>query len=66
MDSFEGSLNNAELGATALLGAVFVTGLRSLLVDGRIAVDRVLNLIGPVFWQGIAPTPDSPLPGLGG
>lgn len=41
MDSFEGSLNNAELGATALFGAVFVTGLRSLLVDGRIAVDRV-------------------------
>jgi TetR/AcrR family transcriptional regulator len=58
-------LPDAELGATALFGAVLVIGLRSLIVNGHIAVDEVMDLIGPMFWQGIAPAPDTPLPPLG-
>lgn len=44
-----------DLGATALFGAVLVVGLRALVVDGHIDVDRVMTLIGPMFWHGIAP-----------
>ena len=57
-------LPDAQLGASALFGAVLVIGLRSLIVNGRIAVDEVMHLIGPMFWQGIAPAPDTPLPPL--
>jgi TetR/AcrR family transcriptional regulator len=60
------TLPDPELGAAALFGAVLVIGLRSLIVDGRVAVDQVMELIGPMFWWGIAPTPDAPLPPLGG
>lgn len=44
-----------DLGATALFGAVLVIGLRALVVDGHIDVDRVMALIGEMFWYGIAP-----------
>lgn len=59
------ALPDPELGAAALFGAVLVIGLRLLLADGHIAVDKVLHLIGPVFWQGIAPTPSHSPPRLG-
>ena len=55
-------LDDNDLGATALFGAVLVIGLRSLIVDGHIDTDRVMKMIGPMFWHGIAPTPDTPLP----
>lgn len=58
-------LPDAEMGATALFGAVLVIGLRSLIVNGHIAVDEVMELIGPMFWQGIAPAPETPFPPLG-
>lgn len=48
-------LPDAELGATALFGAVLVIGLRALVVDGQIDIDRAMDLIGPMFWHGIAP-----------
>ncbi|HVX17501.1 MAG TPA: TetR/AcrR family transcriptional regulator [Acidimicrobiales bacterium] len=49
-------LPDTELGATALFGAVLVIGLRSLVVEGRIDVDRVMEMITPMLWSGIAPT----------
>jgi len=57
------TLTDDDLGATALFGAVLVIGLRALVVEGRIDVDRVMASIGPMFWFGIAPTPDAS-PGL--
>lgn len=50
------SLADADLGATALFGAVLVIGLRALVLDGSIDVDRVMALVGPMFWHGMAPT----------
>jgi hypothetical protein len=44
-----------ELAATALFGAVLVIGLRSLVVEGSIDVDRVTELLDPMFWHGLAP-----------
>lgn len=58
-------LPDTELGATALFGAVLVIGLRSLILNGRIDVDQVMDLVGPMFWQGIAPSAETPLPPLG-
>ena len=55
-------LDDNELGATALFGAVLVIGLRCLIVDGGIDTERVMKLIGPMFWHGIAPTPATPVP----
>jgi TetR/AcrR family transcriptional regulator len=49
------ALADEDLGATALFGAVLVIGLRALVVEGHIDVDRVMALIGPMFWHGIAP-----------
>lgn len=49
------ALADEDLGATALFGAVLVIGLRALVVDGHIDVDRVMAMIGPMFWHGIAP-----------
>jgi hypothetical protein len=39
-----------------------VIGLRSLVTEGSIDVDRVMTLIGPMFWNGIAPSPGDPMP----
>lgn len=50
------TLPDAELGATALFGAVLVIGLRALVVDGHIDIDRAMDMIGPMFWHGIAPS----------
>jgi AcrR family transcriptional regulator len=58
------TLDDDDLGATALFGAVLVIGLRALVVDGHIDVDRVMAMIGPMFWYGIAPAPDA-APGIG-
>jgi TetR/AcrR family transcriptional regulator len=49
------ALADDDLGATALFGAVLVIGLRALVVEGHIDVDRVMAIIGPMFWHGIAP-----------
>jgi AcrR family transcriptional regulator len=54
----DGSLRpqaDEALAATALFGAVLVIGLRSLVVEGVIDVDRVTELLGPMFWHGLAP-----------
>ena len=54
----EGSLRPQEdeaVAATALFGAVLVTGVRSLVVDGSIDVDRVTDRLGPMFWHGLVP-----------
>jgi AcrR family transcriptional regulator len=56
------ALDDADLGATALFGAVLVIGLRSLVVEGHIDVDGVIERIGTMFWYGIAPSPDAPIP----
>ena len=48
-------LTDEDLGATALFGAVLVMGLRALVVDGHIDVDRVMAMLGPMLWHGIAP-----------
>ena len=53
------SMADDELAATALFGAVLVIGLRSLVLEGHIDVDRVTDLIGPMFWHGLAPLPPS-------
>jgi AcrR family transcriptional regulator len=53
------TLADNDLGASALFGAVLVIGLRSLVVEGHIDVDRVTALIGPMFWHGIAPDPST-------
>ena len=47
-------LTDEDLGATALFGAVLVMGLRALVVDGHIDVDRVMAMLGPMLWHGIA------------
>ena len=49
------ALADEDLGATALFGALLVIGLRALVVDGHIDIDRVMAMIGPMFWHGIAP-----------
>ena len=49
------ALADEDLGATALFGAVIVIGLRALVLDGQVDVDRVMEMIGPMFWHGIAP-----------
>ena len=56
------TLADDDLGAGALFGAVLVIGLRSLVTEGSIDVDRVMTLIGPMFWNGIAPSPGDPMP----
>jgi TetR/AcrR family transcriptional regulator len=56
------TLPDDDLGAGALFGAVLVIGLRSLVTEGSIDVDRVMTLIGPMFWNGIAPSPGDPMP----
>jgi AcrR family transcriptional regulator len=48
-------LPDDDLGAAALFGAVLVIGLRSLVLEGSIDVDRVTDAIGPMFWHGLAP-----------
>jgi AcrR family transcriptional regulator len=55
-------LADDDLGATALFGAVLVIGLRALVLAGHIDVDRVMEMIGPMFWNGIAPSADAPPP----
>ena len=57
------SLSDEDLGASALFGAVLVIGLRCLVTEGSIDVDRVMSMIGPMFWSGIAPNPGDPMPG---
>jgi AcrR family transcriptional regulator len=56
------TLPDDDLGAGALFGAVLVIGLRYLVTEGAIDVDRVVDLIGPMFWNGIAPNPGDPMP----
>jgi AcrR family transcriptional regulator len=56
------TLADDDLGASALFGAVLVIGLRSLVTDGSIDVDRVMAMVGPMFWNGIAPHSGDPLP----
>ncbi len=56
------TLPDNDLGAGALFGAVLVIGLRSLVTEGSIDVDRVMSMIGPMFWGGIAPNPGDPVP----
>jgi AcrR family transcriptional regulator len=58
------ALPDPDLGAAALFGAILVIGLRSLVVDGSVDVDRVLEMIAPVFWYGLAPAAGMPLPEL--
>ncbi len=58
------TLADNDLGATALFGAVLVIGLRSLVVEGHIDVDHVIEMIAPMFWNGLAPTTDTPFPGM--
>jgi TetR/AcrR family transcriptional regulator len=55
-------LADEDLGATALFGAVLVIGLRALVIEGHIDVDQVMEKIGPMFWNGIAPSADTPPP----
>lgn len=43
-----------DVTATALYGAVTLVGLRCLLAQGRIDVDRVAKSLFPLFWSGIA------------
>jgi TetR/AcrR family transcriptional regulator len=45
---------DADIAASALYGAVTMVGLRSLLTQGRIDVDRVADSLFPLFWSGIA------------
>lgn len=55
------SLVDVDVGATALFGAVLMIGLRSLILHGSIAIDDVMEVIGPMFWHGIAPESPSQL-----
>lgn len=57
------ALPDDDLGAAALFGALLVIGLRSLVVEGHIDVERVTRMIGPMFWYGLAPTADTLMPG---
>ncbi len=56
------TLPDDDLGAGALFGAVLVIGLRSIVTEGSINVDRIMTMIGPMFWNGIAADPGSPYP----
>lgn len=49
-------LPDDDLGAAALFGAVIVIGLRSLVGEGSIDVDRMTMAISPMFWHSVAPT----------
>lgn len=49
------SVVGEESGAAALFGAVLVVGLRALLDDGHVDVDRVMEVVGDLFWHGISP-----------
>lgn len=49
------SLPDDPLGATALFGAVLVIGLRALVVEGQIDIERAMQSVTPMFWNGIAP-----------
>lgn len=53
----DGSLRavDPELAATALYGAVTVVGLRCLVIEGSIDVDRVTAQLLPMFWAGLQP-----------
>jgi TetR/AcrR family transcriptional regulator len=53
----DGSLRavDPELAATALYGAVTVVGLRCLVIEGSIDVDRVTAQLLPMFWAGLRP-----------
>ncbi|MFZ6003229.1 MAG: TetR/AcrR family transcriptional regulator [Actinomycetota bacterium] len=44
---------DVEIATTALYGAVTIVGLRSLLMDGRIDVDRVADALFPIFSSGL-------------
>jgi hypothetical protein len=46
-------LPDEEMAATALFGAALVVGLRTLVVEGSIDVDRVTDVVEAVFWDGI-------------
>jgi AcrR family transcriptional regulator len=46
-------LPDEEMAATALFGAALVVGLRTLVVEGTIDVDRVTDVVEAVFWDGI-------------
>lgn len=46
-------LPDEELAATALFGAALVVGLRTLVIEGTIDVDRVTDVVEAVFWDGI-------------
>ena len=50
------TLPDEDLAATALIGALIVIGLRALVVEGHIDVARVMAMIGPMLWHGLAPT----------
>lgn len=45
---------DVEVAASALFGAVTVVGLRAILLEGGIDVDRVADALFPLFWSGIA------------
>jgi TetR/AcrR family transcriptional regulator len=53
------ALEDPQLGATALFGAVLVIGLRAIVLEGGIDVERVVSEIGPMFWHGLAPASPS-------
>jgi AcrR family transcriptional regulator len=60
----EGTLRDVadpDLAATALFGAILVIGLQSLVINGSIDVDAVIDGIGPMLWQGIGPQDPSKL-----
>ena len=49
------TLPDDDLAATALFGAIIVIGIRARAGDGHIDVERVMAMIGPMFWHGLAP-----------
>lgn len=54
----DGSLRaqpDEELAATGLVGAVLIVGMRSLVVEGSIDIDRVSGLLHPTLCRGLAP-----------
>jgi AcrR family transcriptional regulator len=54
----DGSLRaqpDAELAATGLVGAVLIVGMRALVVEGSVDIDRVTELLHPMLWRGLAP-----------
>lgn len=52
---------DAETVASALFGAVTVVGLRALVLEGGIDVDRTAHALFPLFWAGLA-EPVTPAP----